>query len=460
MMLRRPTVPAVLSATLGALGVRRKRSAPPTPIPVPRPPAPFPPPPPIPVPIPIPVPVPARRYVPVLSLPALAGCLALGLFAGLVVGRPAAAQGCVAEICQDFAVECATGHEYASLTISNDDPEEREVRVRFRWRQDGVTEPWSDWLTLVAGEDFSLSRCDVPAGADIQRLEVDGLIPGQPTLPVDLTADPPENRCAEVACGGGMRGGSVDLPAQCRSPRPFELATVSLASRASVPIRVSYYWRVDGANLESTVKLDPGAQALLASCDVAGAGRDVQVFAITAVCRMDSGGRRCQAPADPGAWAILGHQDLCAAAACAVSDSPACDKLVPMAALPGTGQAEKGRVIVYQEAKKPGRQYPTVRFSAHWLVRRGDQTLLYPACTVDFSECGNISFKERRAILADFIVPVSDDATCDGEVDDLVGLCLAPATDKRAGYKNFARLAGTATSNWLLPCGPVALAQP
>ena len=66
---------------------------------------------------------------------------------------------------------------------------------------------------------------------------------------------------------------------------------------------------------------------------------------------MDSGGRRCLAPADPGAWAILGHQDLCAAAACAVSDSPACDKLVPMAALPGTGQAEKGRVIVYQEAK-------------------------------------------------------------------------------------------------------------
>lgn len=393
----------------------------------------------------------------------LLGALALGLLAGagMAAGGPAAAEGCAAEVCQDFAVQCPTGHEYAALVVSNDDPEERDLRVRYRWRQDGVVEDWSGWLTLAAGEDLALSRCDVPAGADIQSLEVDGLLPGQPTLPVDLVADPPENRCAQVPCGGGMPGGSVALPAQCRTPRPFELATVSLASRASTPIRVSYYWRVDGNNLESTVKLDPGAQALLASCDIAGAGRDVQVFAITAVCRMDSGGRRCLGAAAPDSWAVLGHQDLCAAAACSVSDSPDCETLVPLAALPATGQAEKGRVIIYQEAKKPGRQYPTVRFNAHWLVRRGEETLRYPACVVDFSECGNISFKERRVILADFIVPVSDDASCDGEVvEDLVGLCLAPATDKRSGYKNFARLAGTAASDWLLPCGPAAQIQP
>lgn len=424
----------------------------PVPVPMPIPP-PKPPPSPFPVPLPHPPPSPDPVPVPALIF-ALVG--ALGLLAGMAFARPARAQGCAAEVCQDFAALCPTGHEVASLTVTNDDPQERDVRVRYRWRQDGVGEPWSEWLTLEGGEDLTLSRCDVPAGSDIQALEVDGLLPGQPTLPVDLSADPPVNHCAEVPCGGGLRGGSIALPAHCASPRPYELATVTLASRGATPLRVSYYWRVDGANLESTVKLEPGGQVLLASCDVAGAGRDVTVFAVTAVCRMDSAGRRCLGPADPSSWSIAGHQDLCSAAACSVSDSPPCETLVPMAAQPLTGQAEKGRVIVYQDAKKPGRQYPTVRFSAHWLVRRGSATLLYPACSADFVECGNISFKERRVILADFIVPVTDDAACDGEPEDLLGLCLAPASDKRAGYKNFAKIASTAASDWLLPCGPTA----
>lgn len=430
------------------------RLAVPIPVPAPLPP-PEPSPKPRPVPLPHPPPGPDPVPVPVPAL-ILAGALALGLLAGMAFARSAWAQGCAAEVCQDFALLCPTGHEVASLTVSNDDPQERDLRVRYRWRQDGVGEPWSEWLTLEGGEDLTLTRCDLPAGADIQGLEVDGLLPGQPTLPVDLGVDPPLNHCSEVPCGGSLRGGSVALPVRCASPRPYELATVSLASRSAAPLRVSYYWRIDGANLESTVKLEPGGQVLLASCDVAGAGRDVEVFAITAVCRMDGGGRRCLGPADAAAWAIIGHQDLCSAAACDVSDSPPCETLVSMTALPLSGQAEKGRVVVYQEAKKPGRQYPTVRFSAHWLVRRGQDILRYPACSADFGECGNIGFKERRVILADFIVPVTDAAACEGEPEDLLGLCLAPATDKRAGYKNFAKIASTAASDWLLPCGPTA----
>lgn len=383
--------------------------------------------------------------------------LALGLLASFLVGgpkgRPVLAQACGAEVCQDFPLHCATGHEYAALTVTNEDPEDRDLKVRYRWRQDGVTGSWSEWLTLQGGEDLTLGRCDLPRGGDLETLEVDGLLPGEPTRPVALVADDPVNRCAELPCGGELPGGSVALPAQCRSPRPFELATVGLRSHSAVALRFRYYWRVDGQELPGSLVLEPGGEALLASCDVAGAGRDVQLFALESVCRLDRAGRRCVGPAAPGDWSLRVDGDHCAAAACDLAEAQACERLVALSALPGPQQAEKGRVIVYQEAKKPGRSYPTVRFSAHWLVRVGDTVLTYPACDAEYLECGNISFKERRVILADFIVPVLDGQGCDGPPQDLIGLCLSPATDKKAGYKNFGRIATTVTSDWLLPCG-------
>lgn len=390
--------------------------------------------------------------------------LVLGIvsgFLGFRQGREAVrATACGAEICQDFGLSCPTGHEYGALTVTNEDPEDRDLRVRYRWRQDGVTGPWSVWLTLQGGEDLSLSRCDLPRGADLQSLEVDGMLPGQPALPVMLVADDPLNRCAEIPCGGGLEGGSVALPAQCAAPRPFELATVRLASRAASALRLRYYWRVDGQELPGSLVLEPGAEALLANCDIAGAGRDVQLFALESVCRLDRAGRRCLGPAPAGDWSLTVDGDHCAAAACDLAEAQACERLVPMAALPGPQQGEKGRVIVYQDAKKPGRSYPTVRFNAHWLVRQGDTVLSYPACDADYLECGNISFKERRVILADFVVPVVDGQGCGDPPQDLIGLCLSPASDKKAGYKNFGRIATTVSSDWLLPCGAGANAGP
>lgn len=394
----------------------------------------------------------------------IALALALGGAAGLLGfqrGRGVAeATACGAEVCQDFGLSCPTGYEYGALTVTNEDGEDRDLRVRYRWRQDGATGPWSDWLTLQGGEDLTLSRCDLPRGADLQSLEVDGMLPGQPALPVSLVADDPLNRCAGIPCGGGLEGGSVPLPAQCAAPRPFELATVRLASRAASSLRLRYYWRVDGQELPGSLVLEPGAEALLASCDIAGAGRDVQLFALESVCRLDGAGRRCLGPAGSGDWSLTVDGDHCAAAACDLAEAQACERLVPMAALPGPQQGEKGRVIVYQDAKKPGRSYPTVRFSAHWLVRQGDTVLSYPACDAEYLDCGNISFKERRVILADFVVPVVDGQGCGDPPQDLVGLCLAPATDKKAGYKNFSRIATTVSSNGLVPCGAGANAGP